>query len=61
MNNTEQYRRECEARRVIQMSDAQREAHYHGCRAKRGQPKLDELLKEVKKQRRLMRTQEMAL
>lgn len=61
MNKTEQFRRECEARRVLQMSDDMRQEHYKGCLAKRGQAKVDELIKEVKNQRRLSQSKEMSL
>lgn len=48
MDNTEEFRRACEARRVLQMSDEQQAAHYNGCLAKRGPRAIEDLKAEVK-------------
>ena len=54
MNNTEQFRRECEARFVLKMSDGKRQAYYRGVEAKRGTDAAHELVAEVKRQRKLL-------
>jgi len=59
--STEQFRRECEARHVLKMSDDKRQEYYKGVQAKRGQKGIDELLTEVKKQRRLENSKDLSL
>ena len=54
MNNTEQFRKECEARFVLKMSDGKRQAYYRGVEEKRGSAAAHELVAEVKRQRKLL-------
>lgn len=53
MNNTEQYRRECEARQVLKWPKEKRQAHYEAIRVIRGDKATEELIAEVKRQHRL--------
>lgn len=50
MNNSPEFRRECEARYVLKMDPDKREEFYRGARIKRGPNAVNELIKEVKKQ-----------
>lgn len=59
MKNDEQHRRECEARYALKMDDQKRQAYYQGVKDKRGEKAIDELLTEVKRQRKLDRGMEM--
>lgn len=55
MNDTEKYRRECEARYVFAMDKVKREAFYKGVLGERGMWKLNQLIADVnvlKKERR---------
>jgi len=52
MNNSEDFRRECEARHVLKMEYDKRMNYYKGVLEKRGQESVNELIAEVKKQRR---------
>lgn len=58
MINSEQHRRACEARYVLKMPDDKRQAYYQGVLEKRGQKGVDELIAEVKKQRRAAKEME---
>jgi hypothetical protein len=49
-SNSEQNRRECEARAVLKMTTKQRDAHYDGVLLHRKQKGLDYLKEEVKRQ-----------
>ena len=53
MNNSEQYRRECEAREVLKMNPDKREEFYKGVLNHRKQRGLDALVAEVKRQLKL--------
>ena len=55
ISSDEQHRRECEARHALKMPDDKRQAYYQGVLEKRGQKGVDELIAEVKKQRRAER------
>jgi hypothetical protein len=48
--NSEQYRRQCEARAVLRMTKEQRRRHYEGVLLHRKQGGLDYLKEEVKRQ-----------
>lgn len=61
MNNSEQYRRECEARQVMKMPDDKRQEYYRGVLAHRKQKGVDYLIAEVKRQRKLMKKKEVEL
>lgn len=50
MNNSPEFRRECEARHVLKMSYENRQHFYEKAREKRGVVAVDELIKEVKRQ-----------
>lgn len=52
-NNSEEFRRECEARQVMKWTDDHRQEYYKGVQSKRGQKAAEELVAEVKRQRRL--------
>lgn len=58
MNNSEAFRRECEARQVLKMPDDKRQEYYQGVLKHRGQAGVDYLIAEVKRQRKLMRKQQ---
>lgn len=58
--NSEEWRRICEAKHALQMNNDHRQAYYEGVKARRGQNAVNELIAEVNKQRRRMRSQEMA-
>ena len=60
-NNTEQHRRECEARMVMRWTREHRQEYYKGVQSKRGQKATDELVAEVKKQYQLANSKEMSL
>ena len=60
-NNSEQHRRECEARHVLKQSDDQRQEYYKGVQSKRGQKGIDDLLNEVKKQMRLENSKDLSI
>jgi len=47
MNNSEQYRKECEARQVLKMDYDKRQDYYKGVLSNRKQKGLDELKAEV--------------
>lgn len=49
-NDSEQYRMECEARHVMEMSKEQRQEYYKGVQEKRGRDPMLELFDEVKRQ-----------
>lgn len=51
-DDTEQHRRECEARYVLTMDDARRNEFYKGVLAKRGQEKANQLVDDVNRMRR---------
>lgn len=58
MNNSEEdFRRQCEARKVLTMDHERRQAYYQGVLEKRKQKGVDELIAEVKRQRRLLSQQ----
>lgn len=59
MNNSEQFRKECEARHALSMDDQKRQAYYQGVLGKRGEKAVNELLTEVKRQRKVDRGMEM--
>lgn len=61
MNNSEQYRRECEARHVMKMPEEKRMEYYRGVLKNRGQNGVDYLIAEVKRQRKLMKKKELEL
>ena len=61
MNNSEQYRRECEARYALKLPDDKRQEYYRGVLKHRGQAGVDYLLDEVKRQRKLMKKKELEL
>lgn len=50
MNNSEQHRRECEARYALSMDDTRRQAYYQGVKDKRGEKALGSLVEEVVRQ-----------
>ena len=52
MNNSEQHRRACEARHVLEMNDIDRQEYYKGVMAKRGRVKANELIDDVNRMRR---------
>lgn len=54
MNNSPEYRRECEARQVLKMPQDKRQEYYRGVLAHRKQNGVDALIAEVKRQRKLM-------
>ena len=60
-NNSEDHRRECEAREVMKWSHDRRIAHYTAILAKRGPAAMDELIAEVKRQYRLSQAQRMEI
>jgi len=51
--NSEQFRRECEARHVLSHREQGRVAYYEAVKAIRGQKSLTELIDEVKRQHQL--------
>jgi|GEM_PF-2547241 len=53
MNNTEEFRRECEAREVMKWPREKRTAHYEAIKLIRGQEATTALIDEVKKQYRI--------
>jgi hypothetical protein len=61
MNNSPEYRRECEARFVLKMPYDKRMEHYRGVLEKRKQKGLDELIAEVNRQRWLQNEKAMEL
>jgi len=61
MNNTEQYRRDCEARYVLKMSDARRKEFYEGALKHRGKEKVNQLINDVNQLRRKMKEVESAI
>jgi hypothetical protein len=58
MNNSEQHRRDCEARHVLKMNDTDRQEYYKGVIAKRGRVKVNELIDDVNRMRREAREKE---
>ena len=54
MDNSPEFRRQCEARFVLKMSDGKRQAYYRGVEEKRGSAAAHELVAEVKRQRKLL-------
>lgn len=52
--DSNEFRRECEAKHVIKMDPIQREDFYKGVLLHRRQKGLDELVAEVKKQRKIL-------
>src|SRR5687768_3118187 len=46
MNNSEEFRRQCEARYCLKMTTERRQAHYQGVKENRGQKGLDDLIAE---------------
>lgn len=63
MNDSPEFRRECEAREVMKWPKEQRVAHYQAIKEIRGQKAADELVAEVKRQHQLQekRTAELSL
>lgn len=61
MNNSETFRRECEARHALKLPDEKRQEYYLGVLKERGQAGVDYLITEVKRQRKLMKQKETAL
>lgn len=55
MNNSEEFRRECEARRVLKMGDEQRKSYYEGVLKHRGRERTNQLICDVNRMRREMR------
>jgi len=53
--DSEEWRRICEARYVMKMSDGKRREYYDGVFEKRKQKGLDDLINEVNRQYRLQR------
>lgn len=53
MNNSEEYRRQCEARQVLKWGREKRQEYYRGVEAKRGPAAASELIAEVKRQYKL--------
>jgi len=53
MNNSEEFRRECEAREVMKWPREKRTAHYEAIKLIRGQTATTALIDEVKKQYRI--------
>lgn len=53
MNDSPEYRKQCEARLVLKWPKAQRENHYEGVEENRGKKARLDLMAEVKKQYRL--------
>jgi hypothetical protein len=51
-NDSEEFRRQCEARYVIKMDKERRKAHYIGVEKKRGRAAMLELWEEAKRQAR---------
>lgn len=47
MNNSEQYRRECEVRYVAKMPDEKRREFYEGVLKHRGKEKANQLIEDV--------------
>lgn len=50
MNDSEEYRRACEAREVLKMSEEKRQQYYEGVKKHRGQKGVDYLAEAVTKQ-----------
>lgn len=61
MNNSPEYRLQCEARHVMKMDYDRRQAYYQGVLEHRKQKGVDELIAEVKRQRKLARAKEMEM
>lgn len=55
MNNSPEFKRECEARFVMKMTHEKRREYYSGVLRERKQKGLDELINEVNRQYRLQR------
>ncbi|SEO78401.1 hypothetical protein [Nitrosovibrio sp. Nv6] len=51
-NDSEEYRRECEARYVMKMGDERRNTYYQGVLQKRGKAKANELIDDVNRIRK---------
>ena len=60
MNNTEQYRRECEVRYVAKMPDEKRREFYQGVLKHRGKEAANQLIDDVNQLRRRERAEAMA-
>ena len=54
MDNSPEFRRQCEARFVLKMSDWERESYFKGVQEKRGERGLNELKAEFKAQEALV-------
>ncbi|SOD42397.1 DUF7696 family protein [Nitrosovibrio sp. Nv4] len=55
MNDSEQHRRECEARYVMKMDDTRRQTYYEGVLKHRGKAKANELIDDVNAMRKIMK------
>lgn len=53
--SSEEFRRECEARRVLKMGDEQRKSYYEGVLKNRGRERTNQLIGDVNAMRREMR------
>ena len=61
MNNSEDFRRQCEAREIMKWSPQRRTAHYAAINQIRGPKAKDELIAEVNRQYRLRQQQAMEI
>jgi hypothetical protein len=52
VNDSEEFRRQCEAREIIKWDKERRQAHYIGVEKKRGRAAMLELWEEAKRQAR---------